>query len=194
MSALLEEKADYYEDCLLITGRSQAKLGQSAPPMPHLKVFERRPKIRAEEIELILTEARFRRSEREGAPLLKSLWLSHRYPTTDRRVTKHLDDIGQTPQVENELKLRLRISTLSRTARFEEGWALYQQYAAEHPEEITEAWLKILHQHSWSLRQYIPYARFRMAEYDESPNGVLAWKIYSAFAKPAHGRRPLYGP
>ncbi|MGC6508193.1 MAG: transglycosylase SLT domain-containing protein [Myxococcota bacterium] len=183
----LEQNSNaYYDDCLLITGESQAKLGQVYTAQStfeqYLKGDQKNP--RAEEIELILSEARFKRSEKEGVPYLKSLWLNHRYPTTDSRVTTHLDGINQSPKVESELELRLRIASLSRTARFEEGWSLYKQYAAEHPEDINEDWLKLHHANiTWSLRQYIPYAETRMAEYDEQPNGVLAWKIYSAFAK-----------
>lgn len=181
-----DEESEFHQSCLLITGESQALLGYTRASRTtyndYLDGDEDNP--RKEEIDLIIAEALLKKAPQKALSEFKRLWLNHRYPTTDARIIDHFEELSYTPTINTELELRLRVASLSRTSRFSEAWDLYQSFIADHPDKLNEAWFRTYHVHiAWRARQYQDYADARMTEYDESPTGQLAWKIYSAYAK-----------
>ena len=179
------------DECLLLIGDAFAASGsRGAGIASYRKYLDKHPETpRKEEIQLASTLAYVQTSPKQAIRLLHELALSHSYPSTDLAVQAALADLaeqGHQTALSSDSNTRMRrAEALRRSGKYDAAWALFQELA-EHPEADPriKAWAENNEERfAWGTRKYDVYAEVLAEQYEVTPSGDTAWRIFRAWTR-----------
>lgn len=178
-------------ECLLLEGEAYGRAGNRGTSYGRYQQYlsDNPDSPREEEIDVARVQAAALTAPGQAIQMAHALWRQHSYPSTDLAITEILEELAAqgydtTPPSDHSTRID-RCETLRRSGRFGEAWEMFQELAAIGPESPQiAAWVSRREERfAWSTRNYDHYADAKIATYERSPSGDLAWSIYVAYAR-----------
>ena len=176
---------EYADSCLLLLGKAHGHLGNISKMRYHFQQYlnKHTKSPKAESIRAQQAIFAYQHNHKRAKEELRYLYLNHSYPSTAAQIRKTLTEEELTPKnIQEESQY---IWSLIRSGFLEEAWERTQNISNTFADDNSaETWLnENLTQISWYTRSYDTYLERRKVEYTESPSGLIAWKIFHAYAR-----------
>ena len=176
---------DYADTCLLLIGEAHGYIGNISKMRYYFQDYLSKhvDSPKAESIHAKQALFAHKHNRRGAKEELRYLYLNHSYPSTAAQIRNALTEEELIPQNLNEKSQY--IWSLIRSGFLDEAWEHTQnliEQAKTTPQ--TDAWIEEnLTQIAWYTRSYDTYIERRKAEYTSNPTGLIAWKIFHAYAR-----------
>lgn len=171
-------------DCLIILGMSYGELGYLNSSKKYFDQYmQKYPSSPYQEVFLLKqADYTYRKSPRDGEPLLYNLYFNHSYPTTDLEIQAIL---GREFPITTLFERSSRIYSFIRGNRLKDAWELFTEIKdKEDKSEEEDLWVQDnIVNVSWRTRQFPTYIEEIKKQYEENSNSELAWKIFRAYCK-----------
>lgn len=179
------------DDCLLLMADAYAEAGQKGAALAAYRQYlEKHPDSpRQEEIRLGIALAEAVVNPTGAVPMLQDLVLTHSWHSTALAAQAALDEIGRrgvAVALPDTLDAKMRMcESARRCGAFDEAWRLFQEIASHAAEDPKIAqWVERNEDRiARGTRQFDVYATSLEKQWEASPDGELAWRIFEAWGR-----------
>ena len=176
---------EYADSCLLLLGKAQGHLGNISSMLffyeQYLSKYPKSPKAESIRVQEALFE--HANNQKGAKEKLRYYYFNHSYPSSAAQIRNILTQEDLLPQnLDEETQY---IWSLIHSGFLEEAWQ-HTQVLIEKQETDPQIqkWVEEnLIEISWYTRSYDTYIEKQKEEYEKSPDGLLAWKIFHAYTR-----------
>jgi len=184
-------EGEFSDDCLLLIGRAHAAQKHHTLAKAAWKEWlkENPDHPRNEQVQLDITIANAQLGSKAAIKSLQNFTIYHAYPSIGQHASKALEDLESTgvklPQLSTTKASLQSILSQVRAGQYEPAWNHFLQTLEQHGDDPeVQEWLdRKASDIAWRSRSFETYVELSKAQYQKTPNGYRAWRIFKALQR-----------